>query len=241
MGRGWVNAIRVASASKKGKAFTKIAKEIAVAVKLGGPSPESNARLRSALKDAQKNSMSKDTVERAIKRGQGGSDEAQLEEVVYEGYGPHGVAALVEVLTDNRNRAVSDLRNIFNKNGGTLGESGSVQWMFERVAMVSTRVKAGVDAEEAAINAGANEVEKLQIPNEETGKDEEQCHFVGSPTELDVIQKSLAEQGWEVLKAELTYRPKTPATLDEAQEKELREFLEAVDDSDDVKRVHLSV
>ena len=233
MGRGWVHGVRVLAAAKKGKAFTKIAKEIAVAVKMGGASPDSNARLRLALKDAQKNSMPKDTVERAIKRGLGGSGEAALEETTYEGYGPHGVAAIVETLSDNKNRTVQDLRNAFQRGGGSMGETNSVQWMFERIGSIIAKSETNkTDLEEVAIMAGANEVESL---------DQGQVHFITNPTDVDTVQKALAEQGWEILKAEQGYKAKTPQDLTPEQETEVQEFLETLDDNDDVKRIHLSV
>lgn len=237
MGRGWVNNIRVASAAKKGKLFTKIAKEITVSVKLGGANPEGNARLRSALRDAQKNSMPKDTVERAIKRGTGGGDEAALEEMTYEGYGPHGVAVLIEALTDNRNRTVQDLRAAFQRGKGNLGESGSVAWMFDRIASIVAKAPSGsVDPEEAAINAGANEVEGAEG---EGG--EKLWHFMADPSSLADVEKGLQDSGWEIVKGELSYKAKTPTTLNSEQEKDLDHFIELIDDNDDVKRFHLSV
>jgi YebC/PmpR family DNA-binding regulatory protein len=234
MGRGWVHGVRVAAAAKKGKIFTKIAKEITVSVKIMGPNPESNPRLRSALKEAQKNSVPRDTVDRAIKRGTGEGNEANFEEVTYEGYGPHGVAVIVDSLTDNRNRTVQDLRAAFVRGGGNLGEAGSVQWMFERVSLIFAKFPKGqVDAEEAAILAGANEVSPL----EETGE----FAFFGAPNDLDSIQKALTDAGWEIEKGELSFKAKTPTPLDEAQEKDLQDFLELVNDNDDVKKVYLSL
>ncbi len=233
MGRGWVHGVRLASGAKKGKLFTKIAKEITVAVKIGGPTPDSNPRLRSALKDAQKNSMPRDTIERAIKRGSGPSDEAALEEMTYEGYGPHGVAVLVETLSDNKNRTVQDLRSAFTRHKGNLGETNSVGWMFERVASVIAKLPAGLDAEEVAIMAGANEVEDL-------GEDS-QFRFLGDPSDLESLQKNIADQGYEIEKAEVAFKPKTPTVLSPEQEKDLEEFIEALHDSEDVKKFHLSV
>lgn len=234
MGRGWVHGVRLASGAKKGKLFTKIAKEITVAVKMGGgASPDTNSRLKGALKDAQKNSMPKDTIDRAIKRGLGATDDAALEEIVYEGYGPHGVAVMVEALTDNRNRTVQDLRSVFTRHKGNLGQTNSVAFTFDRVASVIAIVPAGKDAEEVAINAGANEVEDLG--------EGQQFRFLGGPTDLDSIQKALHEEGLEVVKGELAFKSKTPTQLTPEQEKDLQEFIEALDDSDDVKNYHLSV
>ncbi len=233
MGRGWVNAIREVNAAKKGKVFTKIAREITVAVKFGGADAESNPRLRMALKDARENSMPKDTIERAIKRATGEGNEANFEEIIYEGYGPHGVAMLVETLTDNRNRTVQDLRALFVRGGGNLGEAGSVQWMFERVgSVIATPAKPGIDAEEAAIMAGANEVEALE---------EGQFLFTSDPADVDAVQSALSEQGWKVLKYELSYKSKNPMELDSTQETELRALMDKLDDHDDVKKIHLSV
>lgn len=232
MGRGWVNAIREAQGAKKGKVFTKLAKEISVAVKLGGDNPEANARLRAALKEAQKNSMPKDTIERAIKRGLGGGADADLEEINYEGYGPHGVAVIVEALTDNRNRTAQDVRAIFSRYGTNMGESGSVAWMFDRVSQILAKNKSDVDAEEAAINAGANEVE-----NAEDGR----WIFFGSPSDHDAIQKELEKMGWDVLEASLAFKAKNPIALDEVKMNDVKLFLEKIEDHDDVKRVHLAV
>jgi YebC/PmpR family DNA-binding regulatory protein len=234
MGRGWVNAVREAAGAKKGKLFTKIAREIAVAVKMGGDNPEGNARLRMILKEARENSMPRDTIDRAVKRGLGVGSEAAYEEVVYEGYGPFGVAALVEVLTDNRNRTVQELRALFVRSAGNLGEAGSVQWMFDKISsVIAVAASGGVDPEEVAINAGANEVDDLG--------EGQQFQFVGDPSDLDVIQKGLTEQGWKVLKAEMSYRAKNPIAISEAQEGDLKVFLDKLEDLDDVKRVHLSI
>ena len=234
MGRGWVNAVREASGAKKGKLFTKIAKEITVAVKMGNSdNPEYNPRLRSALRDAQKNSMPKDTVDRAIKRGIGGGDEANFDEMMYEGYGPNGVAVLIEALTDNRNRTVQDIRSIFTKHGGNLGETGSVRFMFDKVGYIQAKTKKpGIDAEEAAINAGANEVE-------DAGNGD--WDFYTDPTEVETVSKALESAGWEVAKSEISFKPKTPTELNDEQQKEVQEFHEMLHDNDDVKNIYLSV
>jgi YebC/PmpR family DNA-binding regulatory protein len=233
MGRGWVNAIREVNAAKKGKVFTKIAREITVAVKLGGVDPEGNPRLRMALKDARENSMPRDTIERAVKRATGEGNEANYEENIYEGYGPHGVAMLVETLTDNKNRTVQDLRAIFVRAGGNLGEPGSVQWMFDRIgSVIAKSEKPGTDPEEVAINAGANEVEELE---------EGQYQFICDPAEVDAVQNAISELGWKVLKYELSYKSKNPMDLSSEQESELRVLMDRLEDHDDVKKLHLSV
>src|SRR3954469_20074530 len=140
MGKGWKKAGKLEAAQKKGLVFTKLAREIAVAAKMGGGDPNANSRLKLAIEVAKEASCPKDTIERAIKKGTGQLDDgAQIEEITYEGYGPHGVGILVECQTDNRNRTVSEIRNVFKTNGGNLGETGAVAWMFERVAMIEAK------------------------------------------------------------------------------------------------------
>jgi len=233
MGRGWVHGIREASASKKGKLFTKIAKEIAVAVRTGGSKdPTGNARLRLALKEAQKASMSKDTVERALKRGSGESAEGQLEEILYEGYGANGVPVLVESLTDNKQRTVQDLRAIFVRAGGALGAEGSVAWNFDRVGSVIAKDAKKRDAEEAAINAGADNVEAM---------DDGSFQFICAVTDLETVQEALVKEGWEVTNAELIYKAKTASTINAEQEVLLQKLNDNLEDHDDVKRVHFAL
>jgi YebC/PmpR family DNA-binding regulatory protein len=233
MGRGWVHGIRVVEAAKKGKLFTKIAKEITVAVKIAGANPEGNPRLKIALQDARKSSMPKDTIERAIKRATGEGSEENFEEIVYEGYGPHGVAMLVETLTDNKNRTVQDLRAIFVRGKGNLGEQGSVAWMFDRMgSIIANQEPIKVDPVEAAIEAGANEVEDVG---------EGQWRFLTGMSELLEVQHQLESKGWNILKSELIYKAKTSVELSPEQENDLQVLVEKLEDHDDVKKIHLAV
>lgn len=233
MGRGWVHGHREAAGAKKGKLFTKIAKEIAVAVRTGGSKdPNANSRLRLALREAQKASMPKDTVDRAIKRGSGESEEGALDEIVYEGYGAHGVPVLVETLTDNKNRTVQDIRAIFVRAGGALGEPNSVMWNFEHVCSVLAKDPKGRDAEEAAIMAGFNDVQPVE---------DGIFQFIGPKGDLDSLHEALGKEGWEIVKAELIYKAKTPSTLSEEQEPLLEKLNENLNDHDDVKRVHFAL
>lgn len=233
MGAGWKNPIREANAAKKGKIISKFAKEIAVAAKLGGPDPATNARLRMVIAAAQEESMPKDTIERAIRKGAGlDQDSLTIEEVSYEGYGPHGVGVIVECHTDNRHRTAPEMRNLFKTYGGSLGEVGSVSWMFDRVSEIEARINKAVDAEEEAIEAGANEVR--------TRADGSHV-FLGSPEDLDQLRSALQTRGWEIKGAELSYIPKTPTTLNEEQKKEVTEFLLELDDHDDTHRVHVTL
>lgn len=232
MGKGWKKAGKLESSQKKGAIFTKVAREIAVAAKLGGGDPAGNSRLKMAIEAAKEVSCPKDTIERAIKKGTGQLDDgAQIEEVAYEGYGPHGVGVIVECQTDNKVRTVSEIRNVFKTNGGNMGESGSVAWMFERVCLIQGK-KANVgDPEEEAIEAGANEVES------EDGV----YSFYGSPSDLDSIRTALQGRGWEISAAELSYKAKDKTKLSDDQMKEVFEFLEELEDNDDSHRVHATV
>ena len=233
MGRGWVHGVRLVEGAKKGKLFTKIAREIAVAVRSGGPLAENNPRLKLALVDARKNSMPKDTIERALKRGTGEDKEADLEEIIYEGYGAHGVAMIVETLTDNKKRTVQDLRAMFVRGNGNLGEQGSVAWMFDRVgSIIATKEGFSGDPEEVAIESGADDVEALE---------EGQLRFITSVDDLFGVVETLEKAQWNVLKSELSYKPKTPMELDEEQEKDLMELVNKLNDHDDVKTVHLAL
>lgn len=233
MGKGWKKAGKLEAAQKKGAEFTKFAREIAVAAKLGGGDPEGNSRLKLAIAAAKEKSVPKDTIERAIKKGTGQLDDgAQIEEIAYEGYGPHGVGIIVETQTDNRTRTVSQMRNLFKAHGGNLGETGAVAWMFERVSLVQGK-KAGVkDPDEEAIEAGANEVE---------AEEGDLFSFYGSPDDLGAIRTALTQRGFEIKVAELSYKPKEQTQISEDQKKEVYELLEELEDNDDSHRVHATV
>lgn len=233
MGKGWKKAGKLEAAQKKGALFTKFAREVAVAAKMGGADPDANSRLKLAIDAARAASVPKDTIERAIKKGSGQLDDgSQIEEIVYEGYGPFGVGILVECQTDNRTRTVSELRSLFKTNGGNLGESGAVAWMFERVSLITaTNAKVG-DPEEEAIEAGANEVER---------EDDGAYSFYGSPEDLDTIRTALKGRGWNISVAELSFKAKEQTTLTEEQKKEVFELLEALEDNDDSHRVHATI
>jgi YebC/PmpR family DNA-binding regulatory protein len=233
MGKGWKKAGKLEASAKKGAAFTKVAREITVAAKLGGGDPEGNSRLKLAIAAAKEVSCPKDTIERAIKKGTGQLDDgAIVEEIAYEGYGPHGVGIIVECQTDNRTRTVSQLRSIFKTNGGNLGESGAVAWMFERVCLIQGKKDKVGDPEEEAIEVGANEVER----------DEEGTYsFYGSPGDLDAIRTALQGRGWEVTVAELSYKTKEKTPISDAQKAEVFELLELLEDNDDSHRVHATL
>jgi YebC/PmpR family DNA-binding regulatory protein len=236
MGKSWKNAGKTEAAQKKGLIFTKLAREIAVSAKLGGPDPAGNARLRSAIEAARKAACPNDTIERAIKKGAGLLDDGKIiEEVMYEGYGPHGVGVLVECQTDNRARTVPEIRMIFKKNEGNLGELGSVAWMFERVGMIEGAKAGTFDPEEEAIEAGANEVAKNE--NEK----EPGYEFFTAPDEVDTVREALTKRGWTISKAELSYKAKNITALSEEQLKDVSDFLNELDDHDDTSKVHATI
>ncbi|MEZ4871034.1 MAG: YebC/PmpR family DNA-binding transcriptional regulator [Bdellovibrionales bacterium] len=232
MGKGWKKAGMAEAAAKKGKLFTKLAREIYVAAKMGGPDPEGNPRLKIAMRAALNESCPKATIERAIKKASGQGDNAQnFEDVTYEGQGPHNVGIIVECQTDNRNRTVTNIRNVFNKNGGKMGDQGSVGWMFDRVSLIEGTKEGDFDPEEEAIEANANEVER----------GENIYSFYGAPEDLDIIRTHLAERGWDISTAELSYKPKNITELSEVQKQEVEQLLEALDDDDDSHRIYATI
>jgi YebC/PmpR family DNA-binding regulatory protein len=233
MGKGWKTAGKLEAAQKKGLKFTKLAREIAVAARLGGADPEANSRLKLAIIAARAESCPKDTIERAIKKGAGLDDSAQIEEIMYEGYGPHGVGIIVECQTDNRNRTASEIRNVFKSNGGNMGAEGAVAWMFERVSLIQAKKSAVGDPEEEAIEAGASDVRKEE--------EENLYSFFGGLDELKAISTALTGRGWEVVVAEASYKPKEHANVSEEQKKEVFTLLEALEENDDSHRVHATV
>ncbi|MFN7453667.1 MAG: YebC/PmpR family DNA-binding transcriptional regulator [Pseudobdellovibrionaceae bacterium] len=231
MGKGWKNTMKAANAAKKGAAFTKAAKEIQVAAKLGGGNPEFNARLRMAIDAAKKASCPNDTIERAIKKGTGGLDGQIIEEITYEGYGPHGVGVIIETQTDNKNRTAPEVRLLFKSHEGSMGESGSVAWMFDRVGLIEASKEGNFDPEEEAIEAEANEVEKI----------EDSYQFFTSIEGLESTRKALVSRGWKVTTCELSYKPKNITELTPEQLTAVHEFLNEVDEHDDTHRVHATI
>ena len=227
MGAQWKTKIREPTAAAKGRIFTKLAKEIMVAARAGAD-PEMNSKLRMTIDQAKKASMPKDTIERAIKKGAGLLDDGvTFEKVTYEGFAPHRVPVIVECLTDNVNRTVTNIRILFRK--GQLGTSGSVAWDFDYLGMIeATPASAGADAETAAIEAGASDLE----PGENGA-----TLFLTAPSDLDAVSRALPAQGFVVQSAQLGYRPKNPVTLGNAERAEVEAFLEAVDADDDGQNV----
>lgn len=232
MGKSWKNAGKVANAQKKGLIFTKLAREIQVSAKLGGADPNMNARLRMAIDAAKKESVPNDTIDRAIKKGAGLlNDGAIIEEVTYEGYGPHGVGVIVECQTDNRNRTAPEIRSTFKSHGGNIGELGSVAWMFKRVGFIEAQKTGSFDPEEEAIEAGADEVEKT----------DEGYSFYCAFEGMDGVRNSLQKRGWTVSTCEPAYKANNITELSAEQMKEVEEFLSEMDDLDDTHRVYATI
>ncbi|CAA7625614.1 YebC/PmpR family DNA-binding transcriptional regulator [Magnetospirillum sp. UT-4] len=216
--------------AKRAKVFTKLIRELTVAAKTGQPDPNANPRLRAAIQAARAANMPKDTVERAIKRGAGGEDGANYEEVRYEGYGPGSVAIIVEALTDNRNRTASEVRSAFSKNGGALGESNSVSFMFDRIAAIHYPAGAtsAEDMFEAALEAGADNVESGEDGHEIT------C----APDDLGAVRDALESKFGTPEYARLDWRPQTSVPVaDEDTARTLMKLLDVLEDNDDVQRV----
>ena len=212
----------------RSKLFSKLSKEITVAAKMGDPDPEKNPRLRLAVKEAKSNSVPKDVIERAIKKSTAG-DGDDYEEIRYEGYGPNGVAVIVEAMTDNRNRTASNVRSTFSKNGGNLGETGSVGFMFERKGEVSygAEVGDGDTVMMAAIEAGAEDVESS-----------DDGHIIWClDTDLSEVSSALEAELGESLSTKLIWKPTTTTELDLEGMQKLMKLLDALEDDDDVQRV----
>ena len=231
MGAQWKAKHKDLASNAKGRLFGKLSKDIMIAARHGAD-PAANSRLRLVVEQARKVSMPKDTLDRAIKKGAGLTGEAvHFEHVVYEGFAPHRVPVMVECLTDNVNRAASEMRVLFRK--GQLGTSGSVAWDFDHVGMIEAEPAAkGADPEVAAIEAGAQDVE--------SGEDGGTTVFLTDPTDLDLVSRALPAQGFTVLSAKLGYKPKNPvdpASLSAADLEEVEAFLAALDASEDVQNV----
>ena len=214
---------------KRSKIFSKLAKEITVAAKMGMPDPDKNPRLRSAIIAARKENMPKDNIERAIKKSQGGDAET-YDEIRYEGFGTGGIAVIVEALTDNRNRTASEVRTAFTKHGGNMGETGSVSFMFDHVGIIRYPAAAG-DADtmiEAAIEAGADECESGDDGHE----------FICDPTSLHEVREALEATLGEPDSAKLVWKPQNQIAVDEEAASTLLKMLDALEDNDDVQNVY---
>lgn len=241
MGRQWLHAKRAIVNLKKGQAVGKMVKEITVAAKLGGGDPAANARLHAAVEKARKASVTRDVIERAIAKGAGtGGDRSNLEQVVFEGYAPHKVPVIVECMTDNVQRTVPEIRVLFKK--GVLGAAGSNKFLFDHTGIVEAHTAAGADPETAAIEAGANDFAPLtHAENDDIPEGAAGARFLCDRTAVHAVSTWLKEHGWQVVTAELGHVAKQCPELTDAQRAEVGEFLQALEDHDDVQRVWAAV
>jgi YebC/PmpR family DNA-binding regulatory protein len=238
MGRQWLHAKRAVASIKKAQATGKIVREIMVAAKMGGADPAGNARLAAAVEKARKESVSRDVIERAVKKGAGiGSEKLVMEHAVFEGYAPHKVPVIVEVYTDNVNRTAPEVRFLFRQ--GQLGAAGSNRFLFDHTGIVEAHhPDPQTDIEAAAIEAGADEVEPLtHAQNDDIPEGAAGSRFLTNRTALHTVSRWLSEHGWTVVTSELGYVPKNYPELTEQQRAEAGEFLQSLDDHDDVHRI----
>ncbi|MBT3305855.1 MAG: YebC/PmpR family DNA-binding transcriptional regulator [Alphaproteobacteria bacterium] len=215
--------------AKRAKVFTKLIRELTVAAKTGQPDPDMNPRLRSAISAAKAANMPGDTMNRAIKKGSGGDDDTNYEEIRYEGYGPSGVAVIVEALTDNRNRTASEVRAAFTKFNGNMGETGSVSFMFDRVGLIvyGAGAASADDMFEVALEAGAQDVESTDAGHEVT------C----APDDFSTVRDALEAKFGDAEDARLDWKPQNSVAVDEKAAETLLKLLDALEENDDVQRV----
>ncbi|MBQ7256154.1 MAG: YebC/PmpR family DNA-binding transcriptional regulator [Abditibacteriota bacterium] len=227
-----IKARKGAQDAKRGQIFTKIAREIMVAVKEGGPSPDTNIKLKMAIQKGRDNSMPNDTIQSAIKRASGAQEGANYEEIVYEGYAPGGVALLVECLTDNRNRTVSEVKTAFSKHNGNLGTTGSVSYLFDRKGQLLI-AKEGVDEDqimEIALEAGAEDIKT---------EDEEAIEVITDPADYVAVREAFEKAGISFINAEITKIPQTTNLISDAKvAKQILKIIDKLEECDDVQKVY---
>ncbi len=219
--------------ARKGQQFTKMAREITIAAREGGGNPDGNYRLRLAMEKARSVNMPHDNIQRAIKRGTGELGGAQIEQLRFEGYGPHGVAIMVETVTDNRNRTSSDIRNLFTRAGGNLGATGSVAWMFTREGQIVVDAK-GKDPDEIGLEA-------IELGARDARVDGTSVEVVTDPARLEPVRDSLKKKGYKVESAEVTMNASQVVALDENRAPSVLKLLDTLEDHDDVQSVYSNI
>jgi YebC/PmpR family DNA-binding regulatory protein len=238
MGRQWLHAKRAVASMKRTQATGKLVREIMVAARMGGPDPELNARLAAAVEKARKESVPRDVIERATKKGAGvGEEKVMLEHVLFEGYAPHKVPVIVEVYTDNLNRTAPEIRMLFRQ--GQLGAAGSNKFLFDHTGIVEAHhPDPNSDLEAAGIEAGANEVQPLRPDqNDDIPEGAAGARFLTDRTAVRAVSKWLSEHGWSVITSQLGYIPKNYPDLTEEQRAQAGEFLQALEEHDEVHHV----
>ena len=222
------------------KTFTRLGKQIAIAVKAGGPEPENNPTLRSIIAVCKRENMPKDNIERAIKNAMG-KDQSEYKEVTYEGYGPHGIAVFVDTLTDNTTRTVADVRSVFNKFSGNLGTTGSLSFLFDHKCVFTFKKKDGVDMEELILELIDYNVDDEFDEEYDEDKDETTITIYGDPKSYAQIQKYLEEQGFENVGGEFTYIPNDFKEVDDEQRAVIEKMIERLEEFDDVQNVYTNM
>ncbi len=219
-----------AADAKRGKLFSKLIKEITVAARMGGGDLESNPRLRTAVNTARAANMPKENIDRAIKRGTGEIEGVSYEEITYEGYGPGGVAVMVEVLTDNKNRTVAEIRHQFDKHNGNLGETGCVSWMFDKrgIVVVSQEGLTEDDVMEVAIDAGAEDVKT----------EGDTFEISTNQADLETVRSAVEEKGWKIELAEISMVPQNTVTVEGKKAEQMLKMMDALEDHDDIQNVY---
>ena len=216
--------------AKRGKLFTKLIREITVAAKLGGGDPGANPRLRAAIDNGLSNNMTKDTIDRAVKRGAGGDESGNVDEIRYEGYGPGGVALIVDTMTDNKNRTVAEIRHVLSKFGGNLGTDGSVSYLFTKIGLISFQDKIDEDTiMESALEGGAEDI----ITNDDNSVD-----IITNPDNLVDVKEAILAAGFKPENTEVTMRASTTNELDKKGADTMIKLLDALEDLDDVQKVY---
>jgi len=221
---------KAATDAKRGKIFSRLIKEITVAARMGGGDPDANPRLRTAIAAAKSENMPKDNIDRAIKKGTGELEGVSYEESIYEGYGPGGAAVLIESLTDNKNRAVADIRNIFNKSGGSLGENGCVAWIFDKKGYIAVENKS-VDEDtlmETALDAGA----------EDLREDNSNFEVITAPEDFEAVKAAIDKASIIYIEAEITMLPQTTTNLVGKEAEQMVRLMELLEDCEDVQKVY---
>lgn len=219
--------------AQKGKIFTKLTKDIIMAAKEGGD-PETNSKLRDAIEKAKANNLPNDNIQRAIKKGTGELSGGNLEEVVYEGYGPAGSAIIVEALTDNKNRTAGDIRHIFDRSGGSLGSSGCVAWMFDKKGLITIEKSENIDEDELAmlvIDAGADDF----------SSDGDEYEILTDPSNFQAVKDAIKNAGYEISSAEITMIPQNTVKLSDSDYEKFEKFIEKLEENDDVQEIYHNV
>ncbi len=221
---------KAATDAKRGKIFTKLIKEITVAARMGGGDSEANPRLRTAIQAAKSENMPKDNIERAVKKGTGELEGVNYEESVYEGYGPGGAAVLIESLTDNKNRTVADIRHIFSKAGGNMGESGCVAWMFDKKGYIAVENKTVEEDAlmEAALDAGAEDIRE----------DDSNFEVITAPEDFEAVKTAIDSASIPYIVAEVTMLPQSTTFLKGKEAEQMVKLMDALEDCDDVQKVY---